>query len=302
MRHAACAVILAVVLMSSCAKPKPTSVQIDPALAILIPPDTNVIVGARIEALRKTPLFQKYVTQTNIPQLDELTKYTGIDVRKNLWELLFVSDGAHSVLLGRGDFPGEMETKLERDGSKVLPHKAYHIISNGDTGVVFFNTSTAGVGKIDSLRALIDTRGKTNGPPAAIAARMKEIPADVQLWAVSLAGTRSLTVPVPGVGGSLGMPMDSGVVYFDLRDGLKGLARATAGNPDDAKKLHDTFKGLIGFGRLSAPADQPDMLRVFDGLQVSQDNNVVNVKVDESADLVDKLIGLAISSPTLRRQ
>jgi hypothetical protein len=301
MRRAAGAAILGALLVSSCAKPKPTAVQIDPALGILIPPDTNLLVGARMEALRKTSLFQKYVTQANIPQLHELAKYTGVDVRKDLWELLFVSDGTHSVLLGRGDFPSEMETKLERDGGQVIPHKAYHIVSSGGTGVVFFNASTAGVGELDSLRSLIDNRGKTSGPPAALAERMKEIPAEVQLWAVSLTAGRNLTVPVPGTGGSLGMPIDSATVYFDLRNGLQGLARATAGNPEDAKKLHDAFKGLIGFGRLSAPANQPDMLRALDGLQVSQDQNAVNVKIEESADLVDNLVRYALALPAVRR-
>ena len=45
---------------------------------------------------------------------------------------------------------------------------------------------------------------------------MKEIPADVQVWAVSLGGGRNIMLPLPGVGGSMGMPMDSAVAYFDL--------------------------------------------------------------------------------------
>jgi hypothetical protein len=283
---------LLLVALGSCARPKPASVQIDPALSILIPPDTNLVVAVRLEALRKTTLYQKYASGARLPPLEELGKYTGIDARKDLWEALFLSDGKRSVLLGRGNFAGDMESKLERDGAKVMPHKMYHIVGQEDAAVVFFNSTTAAVGDAASLRALLDARGGTKGPPAAIAARMQEIPPDAQLWAVSTVGGRSLAPGLPGNLANLdklAALVDSGLVYFDFRDGIKGRARSTGSSGENAKQLHDALKGLIGLGRLAAPPNQPEMLHLLDGVHVTQEANAVDLKIEAPADLIEKL-------------
>jgi hypothetical protein len=289
--HARAASAVALAMLAGCARPKPPGVQIDPALSILVPPDTTLIVGVRLDALRQTPLFQKYAAGAAFPALDELVRLTGVDPRKDAWELLFVSDGANSALLGRGNFAADMESKLERDGAKVIPHRMYHIVDAGPSSVVFLNSTTAAVGGVSSLRALLETRGRTKGPPPAIAERMKDIPAEVQLWAISLAATRGL--PVPAGRGSLALPVESGLAYLDFRDGAKGVARAASSTEENAKELHDGLKGLIGFGRLSSPADQPDLLRAWDGFEVSREGKVVSVNIQESAELAEKLIRLA---------
>jgi hypothetical protein len=290
--------VLAVALIAAgCARPKAAGVQIDPALATLIPADTILAAGARVDALRKTAVFQKYVTSQNFPQLDELGKFTGIDPRKDLWELLFVSDGKHNALLGRGNFASEMETRLERDGAKRYGYKMYYMVGSEQAAVVFFNSSTAAVGDTESLRRIIDARGKSKGPPAPIAERMKEFPADVQIWAAYTGGGRNLLFDFPGnlanLDNFLGT-VQSASIYFDLRAGVNGLAKGICGTDMEAKTLHDALKGLIGLGRLSAPASQPDLLRVFDGLEVTQTAAQVNLKIEEPQDLVDKFAELGI--------
>jgi hypothetical protein len=278
--------------LGGCGKPQPTSVQVDPGLSILIPPDTKTVIALNADKLRETDLFKKHLAGRSLPQLDEFGKFTGIDVRKDLWQLLFLSDGKHEVALARGKFADEMESKLERDGAKVIGHKMYHIVGQDQGAVVFFNSSTAAVGNVESLRALIDTRGQTNGPPEPIAQRMKEIPKDVQFWGVSIGGP----MPAMGLPGNLANVdtllglVNSGYFYFDLRNGLKGLTRFAAGNDADGKRVHDALRGFIGLGRLMTPPNQPDLLHVFDGLQVSQQGQQVDLQIDVAPDLVDKLV------------
>ena len=50
-------------LLAGCSrKPAETSVFIDPQFAALVPPDTTLLVGLRVENLVKTPIYQKYLS------------------------------------------------------------------------------------------------------------------------------------------------------------------------------------------------------------------------------------------------
>ena len=44
-----------------------------------------------------------------------------------------------------------------------------------------------------------------------------------------------------------------------------------------------------------APQNQPDLLRVYDGFQITQEANRVDVKIQESPELVEKFINLGLS-------
>ena len=153
------------ILLAGCSRPKATTVQVDPALSTLIPADTTLVVAANLDSLKKTALYHKYLENRAIPQLDQIGKFTGIDPRKDLWQLLLLSDGKHSAVLARGNFQAEMETQLQRDGATVTPYKMYHLVGSEEASVVFLNVSTAAVGSADSLKNLLNARGKTNGPP-----------------------------------------------------------------------------------------------------------------------------------------
>src|SRR5580658_4233483 len=105
-------------LLAGCARKAPVGPKIDPALATLIPGDTTLLIGTRLEALERTPVYQKYLADRKFPQIDEFARQTGIDPKKDLWELLFVSNGKNKILLGRGKFANEMEPRLEKNGAK----------------------------------------------------------------------------------------------------------------------------------------------------------------------------------------
>ena len=288
-------VLMLVVLMPGCSRPKPTTVQVDPALSTLVPSDTTLVIAANVEDLKKTALYHKYLESRSILQLDELGRLTGIDPRKNLWIILFLSDGKHNALLARGNFESEMETRLQKEGAQVTPYKMYHLVGSEQASVVFLNTSTAAMGNVDSLKNLLDARGKTNGPPASIAARMSDIPASAQLWAAYVGGGATL----PQLTGNwanltrlLGS-VASGSMHFDLREGLKGAAHGITLSDGEGKQLNDALRGLVGLGRLSAPENQPDLLRALDGFKVTEEGASVSIHVDESAELVEKLFDYA---------
>src|SRR5262249_19461905 len=179
---------IAVLALAGCGA-KSSGVKVDAALDTLVPPDTVLLVGTRLEALLKTPVYQKNFAAQSFSQIDEFARRTGLDPRKDLWELLFVSNGKTGVLLGRGKFADEMmEPRLEKEGAKRSSYKGLNMFGNDRGAVMLISPTLAALGEIPALQPLIDRRPDSHGPPPALAALMKEIPADAQFWAAYAGG------------------------------------------------------------------------------------------------------------------
>jgi len=287
--------VLAALLLISvgCARKTPAGPKIDPALATLIPADTTLLVGTRLEALERTPVYQKYLADRKFPQVEEFARQTGLDPKKDLWELLFVSDGQHHVLLGRGKFANEMEPRLEKEGAKRFGYKGYNLIGDEKAAVVFFSASTAAMGATESLRFLLDQRGASKGPPAALAALMTDIPADAQFWGVYGGGP----IDLPFTGNlanvtKLVSSIQAGSIYFDLRTGLNGIASGECSTVQSAEDVQGALKALIGLGRLNTPASQPELAKAYDGLRVTLQDQRVRLHIDVPQDVVDQFLAL----------
>jgi hypothetical protein len=285
-----CAVLLA---SAACTRLAPPGPKIDPALATLIPEGTTLLVGTRLEALEKTPVYQKYLADRKFPQVEQFAQQTGLDPKKDLWELLFVSDSKNNVLLGRGKFANEMEPRLEKQGAKRFGYKGYNLIGNENAAVVFISTTTAAIGPTASLKFLLDQRGTSKGPPAALAALMKEIPSDAQFWGVYAGGPVDL-----GLGGNLANvtklvnSIQTGSLYFDLRTGLNGVAAGECSTNQDAEEVQGALKAIIGLGRLNTPPNQKELLSAYDGLRVTLDSKRVKLYIDVPQNIVDQFLSL----------
>src|SRR5271168_4753113 len=122
--------VLLCLLTVSCLPQKRGTVFIDPSLETLIPPDTIFIVGASVDKIKDTPVYQKLLKDLELAPLDDFTKKTGIDPRKDLWQVISVSNGKTALLLARGKFSSEMEPRLEAEGAQRIGYKGY---SPGDS-------------------------------------------------------------------------------------------------------------------------------------------------------------------------
>ncbi len=68
----------------------------------------------------------------------------------------------------------------------------------------------------------------------------------------------------------------------------------------DAKSLGDAARGMVGLGRLNVPENRPELLRLFDGIKVEQKQRSIQVNVNISADLIDRMIQANSSAPKPR--
>jgi hypothetical protein len=302
--------ILPLVLVFSCHREdRPSSLRVDPAIASLVPADTRLLVGVKIEKLRDTPTYQKHFAQLPIPQLDKFARETGIDPRKDVWEVLFCSNGKdNGVLMVRGKFaPPDMEPKLEREGATRFAHKGYSLFGDERNAIFFMTPSTALAGSTPVLEGIIDNRDKGGaGIPAALQPLVNALPNDAQFWSVFSGITASMPFREDSNLGNVNTmirSLDSGWISADLRTGLDLKAAGNCRDDASAKQIHDALRGVIGIGRLSTPDNQPDLLRAYDGIKVEQQGKVVNVTAKVPQDLVDKVLDtfLTSSGPGSRR-
>jgi len=237
--------------------------------------------------VRATEVYRRYVATRKLPWLEGFVKDTGLDPRQDLWEFLAVSNGKDAVLMARGKFsPMGLEPKLERAGVPRTPYKGYTIIGDERVAVAFTNATTAIAGKASALRAIIDQRSKSGGIPAPLLDQLKSVPPGSQVWFVSQQGFKRLPVDLPKSGALANIEnlnrvlgtLESGALSIDLRTGLDAQASGVCATGQDAKRLHDALRGLIGLGRLSTPASQPELLQFYDAFVVSQHERTVNIK------------------------
>lgn len=285
--------VVAVIALAGCrAVRDETSVFIDPQFAALVPPDTTLLVGTRVENLVKTPIYQKYLAGGRIQIIDRFARGTGINPEKSLWNLMYVSNGKKSFVLGRGKFADElMAPDFSKPGVRRFSYKSLTLFGDEQQAMLLVNSSTMVIGETDVLRSLVDQRPALTGLPARLSALTKEIPYQTQFWGAYAGGP--VDIPFTGnlenVNRVLGM-VTQGSFHFDLTSGVNGVITGDGRNAEDGRQVHDALTGFVGLGRMLAPKKQPELQRVFDGVQVSQEGQRIIVKVAEPEELAGKFL------------
>lgn len=291
--------VLLAVLLACCSHAPVAGPKIDPALSMVIPADTVLLVGTRLEAIEKTDVYKKYLANRSIPQLDAFAKETRVDPRKELWELLYISNGKQGALLGRGKFSDDGEPRMPKGGLNRFSYKGYNFIGDERTAVLLLSPTSVGFGDTPELRAFIDAKEKSTGPAPAMAELLKDIPPDSQVWAAYRGGPIQLPFDAKGnlsnITRAVGL-IQSGTVYLDLSMGIKGLVTGSSGNEQDAGQLESALKAGVGFGRLSTSPKQPQLQRIWDGLTVTREVRVVKLHIDEPEELVEGAANLLLGS------
>ena len=297
MRYISVAVLALAAVSFSCKKPD-TGVRIDPALATIVPADTIVMAGVRVESIRQTPLYEKYIAKLGTLRIDELAQKSGFDPRKDLYELLFVSNGKDAIVMARGKFsPLGLEPKAGGVPVQRMSYKGFTLMGDENSAVAFLNPSVAVAGATPVLRNFIDHHTDGNGPPKELRDHMGALRPQSQVWAVSASGDK-LAALLPQRGNLANLNrIVSGVQYatlsLDLRTGVDLAAEAVYGDEKLAKQTTDALRALLGLARLNTPNDEPDLLKAWDGIQVNQMGTSMKLTAQLNNEMVDKLTAVA---------
>jgi hypothetical protein len=285
---------LALLFAASCSHPR-QAVFIDPALATLTPPDTTLLVGARLDKLRESATYQRHFADLRFPALDRFVQETGLDPKKDLWEILYASNGSNSVLMTRGRFsPADLEPRIQREGVTRTSYRGYTLIGDDNSSIFFMNQSTALAGSTPALMRIIDRQngGLSYGIPGSLMDLVRTLPRDSQFWAVFTGNTARLPVPDSSNLGNLNSllrTVASGTLAADFRQGLNARAVVACVSDADAKQMAGSLQGLLSIARATA-SKKPDAVRAFDTIHVGQNQRNVELSADVPQDLVDRVV------------
>jgi len=293
---------LGCLVLAGCQPKQSASLHISPALEALVPAETAVVLGINLAALRDTATYQKLIERVPLPQLDEFQKQTGLDPRKDLSEALVCSSGKTALLLVRGKFRvADLEARLKSKGVKPSAYKGRSLYGNEPAALLFLDDSTAAAGSPVELRAVIDglggRPGAGGGLPAELREQLRMLPASDQIYAALTGGIERLNLPLPR-DGNLGNVLQAlrsvhtAALGLNLSHGIDGVAYVNCTSERDARFIHDMLRGLIGFGRLNTRDDQPEMLKLYDAIQVTQQQQQAKVTAVVPQELADRFLDL----------
>jgi hypothetical protein len=86
--------------------------------------------------------------------------------------------------------------------------------------------------------------------------------------------------------------VETAIIGMDLSKGIGFRAEVTCKTERDAKFVHDMVKGVVGIGRLNTPDNHPEMLQLYDAIQVTEQQNRAMVTADIPTDLADRFLDL----------
>jgi hypothetical protein len=267
----------------------------------MVPPGATSLVGVRMAEVRNSAFYKELIQQNKLPSVDQFARETGFDPRRDVREILFASTKSGGVLLARGVF--HVNAVKE---AKPLRHGVYTVQALGTNGYCVLDATLAIAGDIPTVNAALDewTSGKHTAAQPLLA-RGKQIEPDYPFWGVSFGFAGFLADNMPRAASGV----DFSKIFRGLEDtwfeatftnGFKGTVHGATAADADAVSLRDTAKGLIGFGRLNVPENQPDMLKLWDGISVEQEGRSVSIRIDVAQNLVDQLVRMLGSAQSGR--
>lgn len=294
-------ILLAFVLMKILVRPSEDDpVKIDPALAVLVPPETQMLVGIRAKEITQTPVYGLLREKKLLEPLEEFIERTGITPEKQLYELLVSFDGRESLVMARAKFHEEsaLEPDIKGPGLERFSHGGRMFIGNPQYAIAFVNATTAMMGNTPYLREMVDRLNAGElGIPADFLEQQRQIPRGNYLWMLTRGITPEMNdyMPPPGSGnaGNLGRllhGLKASRVMVDLRDDIRITAHADMDSEAAAAQMVSALKGLAGLARLTTPSDQLDLLRVYDSLKAEAQGGSVDVSLEVAADQLPRIL------------
>ncbi len=273
---------------------------IDNVLERMVPPGSTSLVGARMDRIKQTDFYRKLAAAQPLPQVDEFARQTGFDPRRDVRELLYVETAHGSVLLARGTFH---LNSISLKGAQKTRHGDYEILGRGTGGFCILDSTLAAAGDVPAIEAALDEwKSGTHTAAQPLLARAASINPQAQFWGVSTGVGGFLADHPPKVGPGMDFSqifrsLSDASFQIDLSAGFKAELRGTADTEKNAIGFRDAVRGVVGFGRLQVPENQPELLRVWDGITVDQQGRSIAIHADIAQDLFDKLFRMLSTGP-----
>jgi len=282
-------------------KREPTHQRVDAAIAPLIPGDTIALGGLRLDRVKDTPFYRKYVEGKKIGVLETFRAKTGLDPAKDIWEVVWAISPKQRLVFIRGKFGGDfgLEPSFNVPGVLKLNYKSYYILHSEGTGVLFLNSGVAAAGKVEELKQLVDQRDQAGNAPQELLEMVKALPPD-HLYAVSKnAGSLMPALPEGGTAANfarLATSIGRFTMHADLRNGVDLQVKAEYAQAETAKQAQDVIRGVLGMVRLKTDSKQGEVLKALDAVTVQARERNLEATMTLPFEAVEKLAGMLLSA------
>jgi hypothetical protein len=276
--------------------------RVDNVLERMVPPASTGLVGAHMDQIKQTEIYKKMVAAQSLVQIDQFALETGFDPRRDVRDLLFVTTPQGTVMLARGNF--HLRAELLKNVNKTR-HGQYDIWGQGGSGFCILDSTLAAAGEIPALEVALDEwKSGTHTAAQTLLARVASVNPQFALWGISTGSGNFLADHPPAAKSGL----DFSRIFSSLQDywfeadfsaGMRSEVHGTTRTEKDAVSLRDTVRGLVGLGRLNVPENQPELLKVWDGITVDQQGRSVAIHADVTQQLIDRMVQL-LSGPPAR--
>lgn len=263
--------------------------HIDSGLAALIPPDTLALAGVHLDKLRATPLYRRLAESRDLPNMDPFFAETGLDLESEAHEVLAATNGISGLIMARGTF------HPEKTAAAVSKYQGYTLYQNGGNGVLtFVGDSTALAGPAAAVRSAIDRyRRREGGGSRVLMARVDALPGDAQIWAVSSGWKGFGPEALQKMGNAANLnrliqSVEGASLSVDFRSGLQATATGDCRSDADAKDLAESIEAFKTLARVAAQ-HEPDALRAYDGIRITQEGRAVKITVNIPEELAGRL-------------
>jgi hypothetical protein len=291
------AVVCFSVLLASCSRTPRTGVAIDRDFRPYVPPNVRALASVQIDKLKTTDLYKRHAKAFDLPEVDAISERIGLDPRRDLTSLLAAWDGKQPVFLMKGKFsPDQLKQRLETLGAKSVEYKSHSLLSSGRDALAVVDSGLTISGPADAVRATLDQ--KTNGDSGIseeLEPQLKNVLKEAQIWEISRGGIPLSAFParadVQSMLGNFAGAISETTIGIHCDSGVQFQADIKCVSKAGAQRVHDALRGLVGLARLSTDASDLDLLRLWDAVNVDQDQDVIHVRADLSASLTEKLFG-----------
>jgi hypothetical protein len=286
---------------------------VDPGLLRLVMPDAKVIAGLQVRET-KNSLFGQYVLshmQIEDVGFKKFIAQTGFDPRRDVTEILMASNWEQAspqsrwLVAARGTFNlPQITGAAKANGGTITDFQGVGILTYSEepkpqdakpgdakpdveSGIAFFDSSSAVMGDLASVKAAIQRKQSGAAATGDLLGKVHDVSAKNDFWFVT-------TVPISEFAGAMPNPNLSGAMKGDL---LAAIHQASGGirfgdtvtmsgeavtrSDKDAQALLDVFKFLAGLIQLNSENNKVagQVSTLLDTMDLKTSGNVMTMSL-----------------------
>ena len=277
------------------------TVPIDDAGLKFLPPDTKGIVFIDVAALLNAPLVQDVLKDGKLVGRRDWGDFgaaTGMDPERDIDKVTIGQiDGKDTVVIVQGRINKfKIQQYLKDKGKESETYLGQTLYRDGNNTIVVMENLVL-LGQSNAVKKAVEQVQLPASSPlrSDLKAAIQTIDAGNQIWGVgdfSAADLSNLGVRGPAPALEMLKSLKGGTYQMHVDTGIQARAVGNFTDVESAKNIGDLVRGALAVAKMQIAQQQVDMVKLLDGIQVTNSGTTLTLRIDESGELLKKLKGL----------